>query len=75
MNKRADELAREVYPLIPHEDWDTHQELTAQQLDRRVAFICGYDTAIAKAREWFEKNIPAKSVQALWVDFERDMCL
>lgn len=45
MSKRADKLAREAYPLIPHEDWDKHQELTAQQLDRRVAFICGYELA------------------------------
>lgn len=45
MSKRADKLAREVYPLIPHEDLDKHQELIAQQLDRRVAFICGYELA------------------------------
>ena len=40
-----EEKSREVYPLVHCDDWDKEQELVAQQLDRRVAFVCGYEAA------------------------------
>lgn len=40
-----EEKSREVYPLVHCDDWDKEQELVAQQLDRRVAFVCGYEQA------------------------------
>ena len=41
----TEEKSREVYPLVHCDDWDKEQKLVAQHLDRRVAFICGYELA------------------------------
>ena len=77
-----EEKSREVYPLVHSEDWDKEQELVAQQLDRRVAFVCGYETAkkdtIERACAWWERNlryiISTPNVRETYLrDFKNDM--
>jgi hypothetical protein len=55
-----EEKSREVYPLVYCDDWDKEQELVAQQLDRRVAFVCGYEQAkkdtIVEVEKWLKAN-------------------
>ena len=50
---KAEEKSREVYPLV-------YNELIAQQLDRRVAFVCGYEQAkkdtIVEVEKWLKAN-------------------
>ena len=80
MNK-AEEAALNAYPPKYKEPPRRASRVQSNRVDThaqiRAVYINGYNQAVRdimdKAKDWFDKNIPSKSVQFLWMDFEREM--